>query len=121
MPAAERSSLSSTLATLPAQSIDAIAVHFPKPVLAGGHALPAGNYTISALKPSGEIPVLRFQSEAGETVEVMAAREGLLSDGVALSSEVVVAPENGNGLRIEYVVMEGNPFQFLLSRSQFSN
>jgi hypothetical protein len=111
----------STFATLPAQSIDAIAVHFPKPVLAGGSLLPAGNYTVSALKGSGESPVLRFQNETGEAVEVMATREGLLSDGVAISSEVVVAPDNGSGLRIEYVVMEGNAFQFLVSIPQFAN
>jgi hypothetical protein len=107
--------------TLPAQSIEAIAVHFPQPVIAGGRVLPAGNYTVSTLKGVGEVPVLRFQSETGESIAVIVTREYLLSDQVAQQSEVLVVPDGGNGLRIDRVVMEGCACQFLLPVSDFTN
>jgi len=110
-----------TFTTLPAQSIDAIAVHFPQPVMAGGRRLPAGNYTVSTLKGVGEVPVLRFQSEAGESMAVMVTREYLASDQVAQRSEVLVVPDGAHGLRIDRIVMEGSSYQFLLPVSDFTN
>jgi len=107
--------------TIPAQSIDAIAVHLPEALLAAGSLLPAGNYTISTLKGAGEVPVLRFQNEAGESVAVMVTREYLPSDEVAQRSEVLVVPDGGHGRRIDRVMMEGSAYQFRLPVSDFTN
>jgi len=110
-----------SITTLPAQSVDAIAVHFPYPLMAGGRVLPAGNYTISALKGGGETPILRFQSEGGEAISVMVTREELSFAQVALSSEVTLVPGSANIPRVQRVLIEGNSFQFLLPVSHFSN
>jgi hypothetical protein len=107
--------------TIPAQSIDAIAVHFPEALLAAGRLLPAGNYTISTLKGAGEVPVLRFQSEVGESVAVIVTREYLPSDEVAQRSEVLVVPDGGHGRRIDRIMMEGSAYQFQLPVSDFTN
>jgi hypothetical protein len=111
-----------SMTTIPAQSIDAIAVHFARPVMVEGHVLQAGNYTISALKGGKDNPVLRFQSEAGEATSVMATREELTFDHALRASEVTLAHNGSNEvLRVERVAMEGNTFQFLLPISRYSN
>jgi hypothetical protein len=113
---------SSSVTSVPAQSIDAIAVHLSRPVMVEGHVLPAGNYTISALKGGGDSPVLRFQNEAGEATSVMATREDLAFDQALLASEVTLAAGGGNDfLRVERVAMEGNTFQYLVPASNYSN
>ena len=108
----------STFTTIPAQSLDAIAVHLPEGALAGGELLPAGNYTVSTLKGQGEVPVLRFQSESGESIAVIVTRENLPSERVAQQSEVWVTPDGWHGLRIDRIVMEGCAYQFLLPASE---
>lgn len=104
-----------TLTTLPAQSVDAIAVHFPRPVMAGGRTLPAGNYIVSTLKGVGEVPILRFQSEAGESIAVMVTREYLPIDEVSPHSEVTLTAEGDNSLRVVKIAMEGLPFVFVIA------
>lgn len=101
--------------TLSAQCLGAIAVHIPKPAMAGGRLLPAGNYTVSTLQGMGVSPVLRFQGESGEPVVVMATREYLPMDDVAQQSEVMVAADGDNMLRVLKVAMEGDPFLFVLA------
>ena len=99
--------------TLPAQSINAVAVHFPSPVMTGGRMLPAGNYTISSLR--GEVPILRFQRESGEAIAVMVTREYLPMDDASPQSEVMVAGDDDNSLRVMKVAMEGDPFVFVVA------
>jgi hypothetical protein len=108
-----------TFTTLSAQGLDAIAVHLPEAAMAGGELLPAGNYTVSTLKGGGEVPVLRFQSETGESIAVIVTREYLPSDRAAQHSEVQVTPDGWHGLRIDRIVMEGCAYQFLLPASEF--
>ncbi|HEY3739430.1 MAG TPA: hypothetical protein VGL53_06285 [Bryobacteraceae bacterium] len=111
-----------TATRLPAQTIDALAVHIPRPVMVDGRVLAAGNYTISALKgAAGANPILRFQSESGEAVSVLVTREDLTFDRVLMASEVTLAPTGTDIPRVERVMMEGNGFQFLLPVSHFSN
>jgi|SRR5882724_10210995 len=104
-----------SLTTLAAQSIDAIAVHFPQPLMAGGMVLPAGNYTISTLKGLGEVPILRFQNESGESIAVMVTREYLPIDEVSPRSEVIVMADGANALRVVKIAMEGSPYLFVVS------
>lgn len=103
-----------TLTSLPAQNMNALAVHFPQPTLAGGRLLSAGNYTLSTMRGTGEVPILRFQNEVGYSIAVMVTRDYLALDELVQRSEVMVVVE-GDTLRVLRVAMEGLPFQFIIA------
>ena len=104
-----------TMTSLPAQNMDAIAVHFPQPVIADGRLLPAGNHTVSMLRGMGELPLVRFQSESGDATALMVMREYLPLDEVSRRSEVVVVAEGENTLRLVKIAVEGLPFLFVVN------
>ena len=106
---------SAGMTTLRAQTIQAFAVHFPQAVLAGGHLLPAGNYTVSTLEGVGAIPIVRFQHESGEAMAVMVTREFLPIEELLQTSEVLVTANLNNALRVVKIAMEGNPFLFVIA------
>lgn len=101
-------------ACLSADGLDAIAVYFPKPVIAGSQRLEPGNYTISALRGPGhahgeESARLRLQSEHGDTFIVRAMRYSLRPDQLISRSEVVLLPAALNGfMRLSRVSIEGS-------------
>ena len=101
--------------------MDAVTVHLPQAVAAGGRMLPPGNYTITTPKGIGELPVLRFQGEEGSIATVLATREYIDVEEMAPGSGLIVKADAESKLRIVSVYMEGNPFRFLLSLSDFTN
>jgi len=79
-----------SLSTLSAQSFETVRVTFDQSVEVAGNVVPAGNYTITEIKLNGEGPLLRFQSDHGVNVVVIASREDRAIDHVAPRTDVVL-------------------------------
>ena len=106
---------------LTAQNIDAIAVYLPQQAMVGGSLLAAGNYTISTLRGAergpGQATVLRFQSELGESYGVMVSRDYLPIDQCVKESEVRVASEDDDTLRVVRVAIAGHAYAFVIAET----
>ena len=106
-----------SLSTLSAQTFDGVRVHFDQPVQVAGNALPAGNYSITIIKSSGEVPMLRFSSDHGANVVVFAARAQHLAGGSANRTEVVL-DNSGPVERVTRIQVEGSSVDFVLPLHQ---
>lgn len=106
-----------SLSTLSAQTFDAVRVHFDQPVQVAGNALPAGNYSITVIKSSGDVPMLRFSSEHGASVVVFASRAQHLAGQSADRTEVVL-DNSGPVERVARIQVEGSSTDLVLALHQ---
>lgn len=94
-----------TVATVNAQSFEAIKVHFGQTVQVGGNNLPAGDYTVTMVRSNGDIPLLKFAADQGGSVMVFATR----SDRAEPASRTEVQlDKNGDKEHVSRIEIEGS-------------
>ena len=101
-----------SLATLSAQTFEGLRVHFDQAVKLENTLLPAGDYTITMARSNGDIPLLRFSSNHGVNVIVLATREDRPSGGAERSE--VLLDKSGSVERVTRIEVEGSASDFVI-------
>ena len=102
-----------SLSTLSAQSFEGVRVHFDQNVEVAGNTLPAGDYSITMIKSNGDVPLMRFTSDAGFNAVVFASRQQRPVGESAAHTDVIL-DKSGPVERIARVEVAGSEFYYAL-------
>ena len=109
-----------SLPTLCAQSFETVRVTFDQSVEVSGNVVPAGNYTITEIKSNGEGPLLRFQSDHGVNVVVIASREDRALDNPARRTDLVL-DTSGPVEQVARIQIAGSVTDYLIPLNHHAN
>jgi hypothetical protein len=99
--------------SLLAQTFESVRVHFDHPVEVVNHSLPAGDYTISLIRVNAEEPIVRFQSDAGVHIIVLASRDNRAVGEEAPKTDVIL-DRTGAVPQVTRIQIEGSATDLVL-------
>jgi hypothetical protein len=99
--------------TLLAQSFETVRVHFDQTVDVVNNSLPAGDYTISLISITSEEPLVRFRSDTGQSIIVLASRDNRAAGDEAAKTDVIL-DKTGSVPQVTRIQIEGSSVDLVL-------
>jgi hypothetical protein len=99
--------------TLLAQSFETVRVHFDQTVDVVNNSLPAGDYTISLISFTSEEPLVRFRSDSGQSIIVLASRDNRATGDEATKTDVIL-DNTGSVPQVTRIQIEGSSVDLVL-------
>ena len=99
--------------TLLAQSFETVRVHFDQTVDVVNNSLPAGDYTISLISITSEEPLVRFRSDTGQSIIVLASRDNRAAGDEAPKTDVIL-DKTGSVPQVTRIQIEGSSVDLVL-------